>query len=499
MTGPNEAKLQRAAQAQPGQVHAAADSWRSASDGLDAVADQIAQAKADIQAVWVGGKDAEAATAAFTSLGENVKKTSHNMLDAATALNTAGDALRTANQAYADLPVPPPMPTAPTADGGGEITPEQEVHYIKLAGAHNAALNARETQAKIAYADYAGAMKAAQTELTSVAPPAPYDEGTDGPTGGGGGTGPTSGPTPGTNPLSAPIGPYSTSTGGTHVSTGHVSQPGVGHVLGFDPLGHPTTGGGLLPAAGGPSADGVVGGVVAGTGTPALGMPGAGTLPPGSIGGGSTGSLAGGAVGGLAGVLGGAGGALGALRGTAASAGSAVAGRVGGAVAGPLGGVAGSTPAALGGTARAGALGAVGKGGVLGTAPTTGTAGSTTGSGTAGAARTGATGRPGTMMPGSGGATGSGGSSSGAGGRTAGGRYAAVAEEGTAAGRGGRSSTGMRSGGRGGAMPAEGGSGRTGGATGSNRDEKAGKRKSMVFEDDDAWLDDDESGPDVIR
>jgi hypothetical protein len=498
MTGPNEAKLQRAAQAQPGQVHAAADSWQSASDGLDAVAEQIAQAKADIQAVWVGGKDAEAATAAFTSLGENVKKTSHNMQDAATALNTAGDALKTANQAYANLPVPPPMPTAPSADGGGEITPEQEVHYIKLAGARNAALNARETQAKIAYADYAGAMKAAQSELTSVAPPAPYDEGTDGPVDGGGGSTGGGGATPGNNPLGAPIGPYSTSTGGTHVSTGHVGQIGHTQVAGFDPLGHPITGGGFLPAPDGASADGVVGGVVGGTGTAALGTPGSGTLPPGSIGGGSTGSLAGGAVGGLAGVLGGAGGALGALRGGATSAGSAVAGRLGGAVAGPLGGVSGSTPASLGGTARGGALGAVGKSGTLGATPATGT---TTGTGTtgAGAARTGATGRPGTMMPGSGGAAGSGGSSSGSGGRTSGGRYAAVADEEAAAGRGGRSSTGMRSGGRGGALAGEGGSGRTGGSTGSGRDEKADKRKSMVFEDDDAWLDDDESGPDVIR
>jgi hypothetical protein len=507
MSGPNEAKLQRAAQAHPGQVHAAADSWQSAAEGLDAVAEQIAQAKADIQAVWVGGKDAQAATAAFTGLGDNVKVTSHNMQDAATALNKAGDALKSANQAYADLPVPPPMPTPPTAEGG-EISPEQEVHYIKLAGAHNAALSARETQAKAAYAEYVGAMTSAQDKLTTVAPPVPHDEGKDGPIGAGGGASAGGsagggGLTPGNNPSGNPIGPYSTSTGGTHVSVGHAEQVGHHQVLGFDPLGHSITGGGLLPGVDGPSADGVVGGVVGSTGTPALGLPGSGTLTPGTIGGGSTGSLAGGAAGGLAGVLGGAGGALGALRGSATSAGSAVAGRVGGvggAVAGPLGGATGSTSAALGGTARAGALGAVGKSGVLGAAPTTGSSGpggtSTAG---AGATRTGATGRPGTMMPGSGGATGSGGSSSGAGGRASGGRYAAVADEEAAAGRGGRSSTGMRSGGRGGAMSAEGGTGRTGGAAGSGRDDKADKRKSMVFEDDDAWLDDDESGPDVIR
>ncbi len=57
---------------------------------------------------------------------------------------------------------------------------------------------------------------------------------------------------------------------------------------------------------------------------------------------------------------------------------------------------------------------------------------------------------------------------------------------------GGRSGPAAEGGGRGGA-------GGTGGTTGQGRDDKAAKRKSLVFEDDDAWLDDDESGPDVIR
>jgi hypothetical protein len=59
----------------------------------------------------------------------------------------------------------------------------------------------------------------------------------------------------------------------------------------------------------------------------------------------------------------------------------------------------------------------------------------------------------------------------------------------------------MRSGGRSGAV-SQGAAGRgagTAGGTGSGKDEKTTKRKGMVFEDDDAWLDEDESGPDVIR
>ena len=64
----------------------------------------------------------------------------------------------------------------------------------------------------------------------------------------------------------------------------------------------------------------------------------------------------------------------------------------------------------------------------------------------------------------------------------------------------------MRSGGRAGATSegvGRGGAGGTGGTGGGSaahgKDDKEAKRKFMVFEDDDAWLDDDESGPDVIR
>jgi hypothetical protein len=72
-------------------------------------------------------------------------------------------------------------------------------------------------------------------------------------------------------------------------------------------------------------------------------------------------------------------------------------------------------------------------------------------------------------------------------------------EESTAGrGAGGRTTSGMRSGGRG-PVAADGSGGRTGGSTGAGRDEKTSKRKSMVFEDDDAWGDDDEAGPGVIR
>ena len=59
----------------------------------------------------------------------------------------------------------------------------------------------------------------------------------------------------------------------------------------------------------------------------------------------------------------------------------------------------------------------------------------------------------------------------------------------------------MRSGGRSTAA-SEGAAGRGAGTSGgpaSGKDDKAARRKGMVFEDDDAWLDEDESGPDVIR
>ena len=485
MAGPYEQKLDRATNAQPVVIMQAADIWKAAADGLGKVAEQIDSAKRSIADSWQGD-DATAATAAFSSLSQNVRTNQRKMQSAGTALDTAGQTLMTAQGDYNTLPPAgvAPGPLRPGPDG--TTTHEARIEHAQAVASASAADAAREEAAKQAYHSLESGLRDSQITMTAAAPPVYDSTGGGGrtPTGSGPGTtsGGTSGPgqTVGTTG-GGPVGPYATSTGGTHVHA-EVVGPG-GHVIGFDPLVHPVAG--WHP---GTTADGVVDGSLGplgGTiGNPALGLPGGST--PGALAGSSPGGLAGGAVGGLAGVLGGAGGALGALRGgatSAASAGSALAGRLG-----AVGGVAevpGSTTPALGGATR-GSLGTVGRGGVLGATP-----GSSTTAGTTGG--TGTTGRT-SMAPG-GGTTG-GRTAGGTSGRSTSGRYAsAAAEVEAAAGRGGRTSTGLRSGGRSGAVS----DGATGRGSGSGKDEKAAKRKSMVFEDDDAWLDEDESGPDVIR
>ena len=488
--GANEAKLDRAVQAHPGAIEQAADTWQKAADGLGKVKEQLDNAQQSIAAAWTGD-DADAATAAFTSLSGNVDTNQTRMESASTALNTAAQGLRQAQTAKASLPPAGVMPSQPTPGADGQVSHEQRIAYSSGVDEANAADAQREKAALRAYNDLQGAFKDSQITMTAAAPPRYDTGGTAGGTGGGGGTttggGTVGGGLPGTVGGGGPVGPYSTSTGGTHVHA-QVVGPG-GHVIGFDPLVHPIAG--WHP---GTTADGVVDGTVGGslgggTGGSALGLTG-GTTVPGGLGA-TPGSLAGGAVGGISGVLGGA-GALGSLRGGASSAtnaGGAVAGRLGGA-AGPLGGVPGSTTSAVGGATRGATLGSVGRSAVVGGTP--GTPGVT---GTAGSA--GSAGRTG-MLPGSG--TAGGQSTSGAG-KSASGRYASAAEEEAAAGRGGRSTTGMRSGGRS-AVVSEGAGGRGTGAAGgpgAGKDDKAAKRKGMVFEDDDAWLDEDESGPDVIR
>jgi hypothetical protein len=52
----------------------------------------------------------------------------------------------------------------------------------------------------------------------------------------------------------------------------------------------------------------------------------------------------------------------------------------------------------------------------------------------------------------------------------------------------------MGPGGRG----ATGAHGAAGGASGRGREEDEARRKAMAFEDEDAWLDDEETGPGVI-
>ena len=484
MAGPYEQKLDRATNAQPVVIMQAADTWKAAAEGLGKVAEQIDSAKQSIADSWQGD-DATAATAAFSSLSQNVRTNQRKMQSAGTALDTAGQTLMTAQGDYNTLPPAgvAPGPLRPGPDG--TTTPEARIQHAQAVDSAAAADAVREEAAKKAYQSLESGLRDSQITMTAAAPPVYDSPGGGGRTPTGSGPGATAGGTggpalPGGSTGGGPVGPYATSTGGTHVHAQLVS-PG-GEVIGFDPLVDPVAG--WHP---GTTADGVVDGTLGAlggtTGGPALGLPGGST--PGALAGSTPGSLAGGAVGGLAGVLGGAGGALGALRGgasSAAGAGSALAGRLG--AVGGVGGVPGSTTSALGGATR-GSLGTVGRSGVLGATPgSSTTAGATGGTGAAG--RT-------SMAPG-GGATG--GRTTGGTGRSASRRYAsAAAEEEAVAGRGGRSSTGLRSGGRSGTL-AEGAAGR---GTGSGKDDKAAKRKSMVFEDDDAWLDEDESGPDVIR
>ena len=73
MAGPYEAKLDKATNAQPVVVMQAADTWKAAAEGLGKVAEQIDTAKRSIAAAWKGD-DADAATAAFTSLSDNVRQ-----------------------------------------------------------------------------------------------------------------------------------------------------------------------------------------------------------------------------------------------------------------------------------------------------------------------------------------------------------------------------------------------------------------------------------------
>src|SRR4051794_3430566 len=110
--GPNEAKLDKVRSAQPSMVRSAAQAWSKAAEGLGLVAEQIDTARSEIAQAWQG-KDATAATAAFSSLATSVRSTETEMTSAATSLSTAADALHDAQQKLASLPAPPPVPTAP--------------------------------------------------------------------------------------------------------------------------------------------------------------------------------------------------------------------------------------------------------------------------------------------------------------------------------------------------------------------------------------------------
>src|SRR6185436_6583712 len=101
--GANEARLDRAVQAHPGAIEQAADTWQKAADGLGKVKEQLDSAKQSIAAAWTGD-DADAATAAFSSLSGNVDTNQTRMESASTALNTAAQGIRQAQSAKASLP-----------------------------------------------------------------------------------------------------------------------------------------------------------------------------------------------------------------------------------------------------------------------------------------------------------------------------------------------------------------------------------------------------------
>ena len=367
---------------------------------------------------------------------------------------------------------------------------------------------ARERAAKKAYHELTSGLRDAQSVMNAVAPPK-YD-GPPAPVvrhrrpAAAARVRPRDGATPGANPTGGPIGPYATSTNGTHVhASGSTRSTGAGWC-------RATSADTPRPAAAAPlpglrghhgrrcrrAARSPVprGGAARRWGSRAA------AASPGVIGGGSTGSLAGGAVGGLAGMLGGAGGALGALRGGATSAAlrSRAARRRWRRAVRP----APPPPrsAARHARPRSAPPRAVSSAGpphrVHGHWSTTGT--------TAGPRCGRSSGRPGAMVPGSG---------SAAGPRrldlrrwTRGLRSLRCRSRGGDLGRRPRRSLLDRACGRAGAAGAGARAGRlgtaphgSGGSAGHGKDDKDAKRKSMVFEDDDAWLDDDESGPDVIR
>ena len=489
MAGPSEQKLMKALSARPGQLHEAATAWRKAASGLEEVASALDAGKQQIAQSWQGS-DADAATAAFTTLATVVRTNKDRMHKAASALDLAGSALQQAKSDYHSLPPVPPVPDAPEADASGAIPIQEEVHYLKLSGARSAAMSRREAAAATSYQQAVGTLTDAKLTMADAAPEAVKRTSGDpgGPTGGvpgdsGGSSSGSGSGLPGGAGL--PVGVYRTGTSGTYVSSSQLIGISAPHLEGQLAGDHLTSQ--VIHTGGqGVSVDGIVGGTVPGVGE-GLGGGGNGT----GVLNGTTGGLSGGAAGGMAGVVGG-GGLLGALRG-AKSGGSTVSG-ASGAVRGIGGVVPGAvSEGAVGGSTAAGAA----RGGVLGgtarpatTGGVTGAPASTSGGGSSAGAASG--GRPGVVAgSGSGAGTGSGsgsarGEAGGGAGSRSGGRYL------SSDGRGGSGTPAEGRGARSGGM-------QPGGRVGEGDPSRTGKRKSMVFEDEDAWIDDDDLGPGVMK
>ena len=109
MAGPNEAKLDKAASAQPVVLMQAADTWTKAADGLGEVAARLETARSAIAASWTGD-DAEAATAAFSALSANVTTNQERMATAGRSVDAAAASLM---EAQKDLNTLPPAGVAP--------------------------------------------------------------------------------------------------------------------------------------------------------------------------------------------------------------------------------------------------------------------------------------------------------------------------------------------------------------------------------------------------
>lgn len=109
-TGPNEQQLKNALSAAPGQIEGAGDAWRTAAEGLTAVAQELTSARAEIAQARPGGTGGQAATAAFARLSTQVADKADRMDMGAAALDTAALALKVAKGDHAALHPPPLRP-----------------------------------------------------------------------------------------------------------------------------------------------------------------------------------------------------------------------------------------------------------------------------------------------------------------------------------------------------------------------------------------------------
>lgn len=473
MAGPNEQKFQQAISGGSGaSLRRRAEKWRKQAEALGDVADDIDQAARQLEPVYSGSADAAAAQSSLSTFSSTVRTQQARMLKVAGGLDEAATAMDTAKSAS----LGPGLPDAKT-----DATPREQDDYEHQ---YMVASAARERAAKAAYDSLVSSYAKAGVEMSQAAPEVPAsprnERGGGTPGGGGGGGGDTSirsyqssGSALG-HQGQAHVEGYSTNTHGTNVNLTPTGETGVGEV-------------GITPSTGTPE----VGSTESGSGVLGTGVNAAQA---------TGGSVAGGA--GLAGGL-----ALG-------KSASAMRGAMGG-------GRAAATPAKpvkLGQSSRSGARGVLGKA----------TPSSARGASAAGAAKTGGTGARGASPAGSrGGQSGATSRGAGAGGtrgagansaaRGAGANSAARGSSAKGAGGGtkgtssapGRSSTGKATGagaaGRGAAGPGAGAQGRPAGGSAAGRGARNRTRDEatdidhIAFEDEQAWLEDGETNPGVIR